>query len=244
MSDPTFQVVEHGGIDPRGESPRFFAKHFSAYHFASQFSGRDVLEIGFGDGYGSNFLADHGRNVVGIDLFETNVREASARYPRENLKFHTMPATAMRFPDRSFDLVVSFQVIEHIPQAQLGTYVREIRRVTRPGGTICLTTLNLKKNMKPGQLYDKSPHHDKEFTPDEFSAFLKPFFHKIEFYGLYPTPKHAFMERLKKSGLCRSLPASLDPVGKYFASIGVEDFIWRRRNNLDDSIDLMAVAHV
>src|SRR3989338_974251 len=76
----SFEVTEHGGIDPQRESARFVAKHLSAYYLALKYAKGKVLEIGSGDGYGSSLLADHAQDVTGIDLFESNVRIASAKY--------------------------------------------------------------------------------------------------------------------------------------------------------------------
>ena len=175
----SFEITEHGGIDPEAESPRFVAKHLSAYHFARPYAKGRVLEVGFGDGYGASFLAAAAHEVKAIDLFDRNVNVASAKYPKSNLQFLQMDATAIQWADHYFDLTVSFQVIEHIPEALLPVYLQEIRRVTRVGGTVCLSTLNLKKNQKPGKPYQKAPHHDKEFTPQEFQDLLAPFFQEV-----------------------------------------------------------------
>ncbi len=244
MEQGCFEVTEHGGIDPSAESARFVAKHLSAYHFAARHAGPDVLEIGFGDGYGASFLASRPgvRQVHAVDLFEANVERARRRYPDPALAFSRMDATQLTFPDRSFDLVVSFQVVEHIPSALLPDYARQIRRVLKPGGAACLSTLNLKKNRKPGRPYEKSPHHDREFEPREYGDFLGPFFSTVEMYGLYPTPSHALFERAKKLGVFRALPARLNPVDNFYGRIGVRDFRWRRRSDLDGCIDLMAVC--
>lgn len=237
-----FEITEHGGIDPETESPRFVAKHLSAYHFARPYAKGRVLEVGFGDGYGASFLATTAQEVKAIDLFDRNVRVASAKYSKSNLQFLQMNATTLHWADRYFDLAVSFQVIEHIPEMLLLSFVREISRVTRAGGTVCLSTLNLKKNQKPGKSYQKSPHHDKEFTPQEFQDLLAPFFQEVVIYGLYPSSKHGLFERLKKSGVFNFLPEVMDPVKRFYRTIGVEDFQWLKKSTIDDSIDLMALC--
>ena len=242
MTQAHFEVSEHGGINPEKESPKFFAKHFSAYHFARSSATGKVLEIGFGDGYGSSFLALSAQEVKAIDLFDVNVTAAAIKYPRSNLQFVKMDATRMDWKDNAFDAVVSFQVIEHIPQSLLGVFIHEIKRVTRDGGKAFLSTLNLKKNQKPGKPYEKSPHHDKEFTAREFEEFLKPFFKEVSIYGLYPSAKHAFFERLKKAGILNFLPEPANPVSRYYQRIGVEDFQWLQKTCLDESVDLMAVC--
>lgn len=244
MQSSVFQVREHGGIDPTAEEAGFVAKHLSAYVFAQRLGGTRVLEIGCGDGYGADLLAseDPSRQVTAVDLFEANVRAASARYPRPNLRFSVQEATALNLPDGSFDLVVSFQVIEHVPEARLPDYVRQVRRVLAAHGSACISTLNLRRARKPGQPYDRSPDHDREFEPAELEAFLKPYFTSVEMWGLYPTVRHAFYERLKKSGLTRMLPRAWDPVPAFYRSMTVGDFRWERRSALDDCIDVMAVC--
>ena len=243
MQASDFKISEHSGINPEKESPRFVAKHLSAYHFARRFSNGKILEIGFGDGYGSSFLAESAQEVKAIDLFERNASAAAVKYLKPNLEFLQMNATDLRWPDDTFDLTVSFQVIEHIPEALLTSFVAEIRRVTRRDGVVCLSTLNLKKNQKPGTPYSKSPHHDKEFTAGDLIELLKPFFCQVDLYGLYPSLKHAFFERLKKVGVFNFLPDSLNPASRYFRKITVDDFQWLKKSTVDDSIDLMAVCY-
>ena len=228
-----FEVSEHGGIDPCSESPRFVAQHKAAYDFASGLAGERVLEVGCGHGYGASQLARVFKEVVAIDLFPKNVAAAQARYRQPNLRFLEMNATDLGFEDASFDLVVSFQVIEHIPSAQLERYLTEIRRVLKVGGAACLTTLNLGKVQKPGQPYRKSPHHDKEFYPEELRELLSGFFPRVEMYGLYPTPKHLFFERLKKSALLKMIPSRMNPVDTFYRSVTPGDFRWVRRKRLD-----------
>src|SRR3989338_1356717 len=141
LKERLFTVTEHGGINPEEESPRFVAKHLSAYYFAGRFAEGSVLELGFGDGYGASLLAETAKDVTGIDLFQKNVDLASSKYKRPNLKFFKMSATALDFSSCSFDLAVSFQVIEHIPQNELPQYLSEIKRVLKAGGKTCLSTL-------------------------------------------------------------------------------------------------------
>ena len=241
MMNSEFEVKEHSGINPEKESAKIVAQHQSAYAFMRPFvEGRLALEIGHGDGYGSAYLSDVAREMSAVDLFEENVVRASQKYPRKNLRFFQMNATNLTFPDNAFDVVSSFQVIEHIPEAQLPQYINQIKRVLKSDGMCFLSTLNLKKNMKPGVAYDKSPHHDKEFTPEEYRDFLSPYFKKVTLYGLYPTSKLWFFERLKKSGLFSFLPKETNPVGRFYSKISVSDFRWLKKTNLDDCIDLLA----
>ena len=124
----------------------------------------------------------------------------------------------------------------------MGRYLGEMRRVMKKDGAVCISTLNLKKNLKPGQPYDKMPHHDKEFLPSEFQDLLKSYFNEVTVYGLYPTLPHAFFERLKKSGLVKGLPRGLNPVSWFYDRITTDDFRWEKRSDLDGCIDLLAVC--
>jgi 2-polyprenyl-3-methyl-5-hydroxy-6-metoxy-1,4-benzoquinol methylase len=152
-----------------------------------------------------------------------------------------MEGTKLDFPDGSFDVVGSFQVIEHIPEPQLPTYLTEIRRVLSAEGVCCLSTLNLEHNTKPGQPYQKLCYHEKEFTAQELRELLERFFPSVELHGLYLRPKHRLYQRLKKWGLNRIGSARLNPVARFYDSMSVDAF-QTRRGVSRAALDLIAVC--
>ncbi|HAZ10472.1 MAG TPA: hypothetical protein DCY56_05130 [Candidatus Omnitrophica bacterium] len=230
------------GILPEETHPKFFARHFSAYHFAlPHVKDKDVLEIGFGDGYGANFLADSARSVKAVDVLEKNVALAANKYKRNKLEFKKTDITYSEFADNTFDAVVSFQVIEHIPENEIAGYLESIKRVLKKGGRAFISTLNLDKNKKPNRPYPKNPFHIKEFTYKEFDLCIKEVFNNYEIKGLFYTTKLRFYERLKKIGIFKFFPPGLNIVDNYYKRITVNDFTWKKED-LQACIDFMAVC--
>ena len=230
------------GLVPEEHDRRFVSQHLAAYAFTRQFvAGKRVLEIGFGDGYGANYLAEAAAEVTGIDMAPGNIPRAQAKYPRPNLRFLHMEGTTLDFPDAAFDVVGSFQVIEHIPEARLGDHLSEVRRVLAPGGLYCVSTLNLAHNMKPGQPYEKLCYHEKEFTGPQLRELLSRVFPSVELHGLYLTPRHQLFLRLKKWGLDRIGPAGLNPVMRFYDRMSVEAFRTKPRVSRA-ALDLIAVC--
>jgi len=229
-------------ILPEETPPKFFARHLSAYRFALPFvKGKDVLEIGFGDGYGANFLAGSARNVKAVDVLDRNVELASSKYKRHNLEFRKSFGAYLDFSSGMFDAVVSFQVIEHIPENEIHAYIASIKRVLKKGGIAFISTLNLDKNKKPDRPYAKNPFHVKEFTYKEFDSTVKAVFEDCEIHGLFYTARLKFYERLKKLGIFRIFPQRLNIVDRYYSKITTDDFIWRK-TNLPECVDFMAMC--
>jgi len=100
-----------------------------------------VLDAGCGGGGMPLSLAEEARQVVGIDPID-RFGDAGVRLARErglpNLQFALADGMALPFKDRSFDLVLSHAVIEHVADAPL--YLRECARVLADGGRVYLST--------------------------------------------------------------------------------------------------------
>ena len=230
------------GVVPEETDARFLSQHLAAYAFTRQFvAGKRVLEIGFGDGYGANYLADVAAQVTGIDIALGNIPRAQQKYPRANVRFVHSDGSTLDFPDASFDVIASFQVIEHIAEPHLPRYLTEIRRVLTADGVCCLSTLNLAHNMKPGKPYEKLCLHEKEFTGPELRHLLEQYFPSVALHGLYPSPTHYIFERLKKWGLMRFGPIHLNPVARFYQRVSVDDY--RTRPQITTAaLDLYAVC--
>ncbi len=76
--------------------------------------------------------------LCGVDIGVEAIELARETVPRAEL--HVAPLDRVPFGDAEFDLVVSNDVIQHVPEAALDASLRELRRVLRPGGTLLVRT--------------------------------------------------------------------------------------------------------
>jgi SAM-dependent methyltransferase len=97
-----------------------------------------ILEIGSGTGTLLSRLKDQGYAVQGVELDPALIAE-SRRWHGE-LPLQRVQGTSLPFPDRTFDIVMSFDVFEHIPDSD--AHLQEVSRVLRPGGHYLLQTPN------------------------------------------------------------------------------------------------------
>ncbi len=100
--------------------------------------GMDVLEIGSGTGAMLDHLRKQGINAVGVDRNDELIAESRRWFG--DLPIRRVEGTRLPFGDGSFDVVMSFDVFEHIPDS--GAHLQEVRRVLRPGGTYLVQTPN------------------------------------------------------------------------------------------------------
>ena len=104
-------------------------------------SGVDVLDIGCNVGMFASLLAEHGHNVVGVELNSELVdicRRRFADHPR--LDFRVIGHESLELEDNSFDCVVIIEVLEHVREPW--NLFKEIKRVLRPGGALVLSVPN------------------------------------------------------------------------------------------------------
>ena len=153
-------------------------EHFHRYLFAKQFlSGKRVLDIASGEGYGSALLAQTAISVIGVDISPDAVVHANMKYQANNLEFRRGSCAAIPLADHSVDVVVSFETIEH--HNEHDAMMREIKRVLIPGGLLIISSPDkLEYSDKTG--YD-NPYHVKELYREDFISLLDTYFknHKI-----------------------------------------------------------------
>lgn len=97
-----------------------------------------ICDLGCGRGWMTAQLGAVGQ-VTGVDLSPEGVRLAARRWP--HIEF--VCANILEFEaDRKFDLIVSSEVIEHIPDSEKKRFVDAIVRNIEPGGFVVITTPN------------------------------------------------------------------------------------------------------
>jgi SAM-dependent methyltransferase len=101
-------------------------------------AGGRTLDVGCGEGRLTRHLASLGHDVVGIDASPTLIAAARAAAP--DMELHVANASALPFEDASFDVIVSFMCLHDVDD--LDAAVREIARVLRPGGVVCIAVVH------------------------------------------------------------------------------------------------------
>jgi len=150
-----------------------YAEHIARYLFASQFvRGKRVLDIASGTGYGSNLMKQAGAaDVVGVDYAREAVAYASEQHASHEPNFLVGDAENVPLRDGSFDVVVSFETVEHVHEHH--NMLREMKRLLGTGGLLVMSTPN------KGIYQEGNPFHLKEFTFEEFDADLKEYFKTV-----------------------------------------------------------------
>lgn len=151
-------------------------EHYHRYFLARDFcTGRDVLDIAAGEGYGSALLAQVARSVVGVEIDAAVVEAARTEFTRPNLRYLHGDARAIPLPDASIDVVVSFETYEHFAEHE--TFLAEVRRVMRPGGLIIISTPD--RDIYSGPDIPPNPYHVREVNRAEFDLALSANFANV-----------------------------------------------------------------
>ena len=171
-------AIERLNLETSKPSDILVNEHWLRYKFVSQFiENKIVLDIACGSGYGSNYLAEKGaREVIGGDIDTKTIEKDKKKYRRDNLRFQEANALSLVFADNYFDVVVSLETIEHFSEHDQKRYLKELKRVLKPGGLLILSTPNSEFSIY------KNPYHLKELNREELETSLKEFFRNVEIF--------------------------------------------------------------
>ena len=160
-----------------------YLRHLFAYELSKDIIAKNsfVLEVGCGEGYGTNLLSQHVGKIIGLDIDKNTITHASKKSCSENCVFEMYDGVRIPYNDHTFDAVVSFQVIEHL-QNDIN-YVSEVYRALKRGGIFILTTPNRTFRLKPGQK-PWNKFHVREYYPHELENVLRSHFSDVKVWGI------------------------------------------------------------
>lgn len=147
-----------------------------AYVAATPYINGNVAELGSGEGYGIKFLAPRASRYTALDKYEPKVALPENVFYRKAF----FPELGDVDSD-SFDIAISFQVIEHIKNDDL--FLKEIYRILKPNGTLILTTPNRLMSLT------RNPWHVREYTGEELQEKLEKIFENVELKGVFGNEK-------------------------------------------------------
>lgn len=212
----------------------WFRRHEAVYAaIAGDLAGVRVLEAGCGEGYGAARLAAAGVGVVALDYDASAVTHVRRAYPlipvvRGNL-------VALPFGDRTYDVVVSLQTLEHLWDQD--AFLAECGRVLRPGGRLILSTPN-RLTFPPGNVF-----HTTELSAIELASLLARHGRLVSIRGLRHGQELAAWEGRNGPIVDAQLAAVPDDWPTVLAdrvrAVTVDDFELGV-DDLDASLDLVA----
>lgn len=224
----------------------WFRRHEVAYRFAlPHVAGKRVLEVGCGEGYGTDLLAGTAAQILGIDYDALTVSHASSTYPRA--RFARANLAHLPVPSGYADVVATLQVIEHVWNHR--EFVGECLRVLWPGGALLVTTPN-RLTFSPGVDAPINPFHTKEFTAAELSELVTTCgFEITSVYGLHNGQRLAGLDAAH-GGSFVDAQLGTAPDGwsttlrADVASVRAEDFeiVAAELRDIDAALDLVVLA--
>ena len=161
-------------------------EHWHRYAFARRFvAGKRLLDAACGEGYGTALLAERAASAIGIDIDADVIDGARDAYAASgNLRFETASVTSLPIPDRSIDVVVSFETIEHVSASEQSTMLAEFARVLVSDGLLILSSPN-KRRYSDARSY-ANPFHRHELYRDDLSTLLARDFPAVHWYRQAP----------------------------------------------------------
>ena len=155
-------------------------EHWHRYLIARDYvQGKRVLDVASGEGYGSKLLAQSAATVTGIDLSGDAVAHANAKYAQDNLRYIAASCTQIPVPDASFDVIVSFETIEHMQEHD--AFMQEVDRLLAPNGLFIISSPNRPEySDRTGY---KNEFHVKELDKFELKSLLNVRFPEQRWFG-------------------------------------------------------------
>jgi 2-polyprenyl-3-methyl-5-hydroxy-6-metoxy-1,4-benzoquinol methylase len=235
------------------------SRALAAYRYAATLAaGKRVVDAGCGEGFGTQILADVATAVVGLDYSAAAIAVCRHTWRKPHLRFEQADLTQPLTIADTFDLVINFQVLEHMRDEL--AFLQNLKALLAPSGQLLLTTPNRLKS------FSENPYHLREYTAPELRRLLERVFPRVTLLGTHGNAKVTAFDRGRERAVKRIM--RLDPFGirkllprsfvtfafaklavlvRRQARTGAEppitpDDFFVSPDNLDDALDLVALC--
>ena len=156
-------------------TPRRILFSISRYKFAQKLlgEGKQILELGCSDGFGTYFLSEFANKVVGIDFDKVLIDYAQSNLSNDVIQFKFEDFMGKRFGQ--FDGVVTFDVIEHIFEENEDFFLKTIVNNLKERGIAIIGTPNITTRQYSSDSVNAA--HVNMYTHTRFRELLEKFFH-------------------------------------------------------------------
>jgi len=167
-------------------------EHYHRYAFAKRLvAGKDILDAACGEGYGSHMMVKKAKSVTGLDIDSNTIKHAQNRYKSDNLTYIEGSCSALPFESNSFDVVTSFETLEHLEHQQ--QMLAEFNRVLKSDGILIISTPDKKYYSDATGFVNE--FHVKELYKNEFKQLLNSYWSQQIWYSQAMT-FNSVMEKL------------------------------------------------
>lgn len=152
-------------------------EHLHRYAIAMDYvTGKVVLDVASGEGYGTNLLSKKANKIYGVDISSEAIKFSREKYKNDNITFIQAEAINIPLPDQNIDVIVCFETIEH--HDKHNEMLTEFKRILKPDGILIISS--------PDKLYYSdipkfyNSFHVKELYKHEFETLIKSYFKETQ----------------------------------------------------------------
>jgi SAM-dependent methyltransferase len=234
---PPLELTGERTLPDVPEENYWYRRHLAVYEWiAARCAGLRVVDLACGEGYGSDLLARHAAEAIGVDANPDAYEHARARYRRPNLSFRR--GLVEDFDER-VDAVVFLQTIEHIHEPD-----GLLEGIARIAPVAYVSTPNRLTLAPPGAEKSDNPWHLREYDQHQYRELLQPHFRTVELFGVFHARKLRAHELAIRAGWDRVHPAlriTKPFYDRFIPAISARDFRLGT-GDLDRALDFVAVC--